>query len=58
MGDPMSAQDPRAMSRDDLVAYFDGGGDVSELPRDAPGPERAPQDAAAAVREEAPDVDG
>jgi hypothetical protein len=32
----MSAnRDPRTMSRDELVAYFDGGGDISELLRDA-----------------------
>ena len=28
-------RDPRTMSRDELVAYFDGGGDLSELLRDA-----------------------
>ena len=28
-------QDPRTMSRDELVAYFDGGGDISALLRDA-----------------------
>lgn len=28
-------RDPRAMSREELVAYFDGGGDISELLRDA-----------------------
>ena len=28
-------RDPRTMSRDELVAYFDGGGDISELLRDA-----------------------
>lgn len=28
-------RDPRAMSRDELVAYFDGGGDISSLLRDA-----------------------
>jgi len=27
--------DPRAMSRDELVAYFDGGGDISVLLRGA-----------------------
>jgi len=33
-------QDPRTMSREELVAYFDGGGDISELLRDAvPGPD-------------------
>lgn len=32
----MSVQrDPRTMSRDELVAYFDGGGDISELLRGA-----------------------
>lgn len=32
-------RDPRTMSRDELVAYFDGGGDISELLREAvPGP--------------------
>jgi hypothetical protein len=28
-------RDPRTMSRDELVAYFDGGGDNSELLLDA-----------------------
>ncbi|HZN72555.1 MAG TPA: ribbon-helix-helix domain-containing protein [Micromonosporaceae bacterium] len=28
-------RDPRMMSRDELVAYFDSGGDISELLRDA-----------------------
>ena len=32
MGD---SPDPRTMSRDELVAYFDSGGDLSELLRDA-----------------------
>jgi Ribbon-helix-helix protein, copG family len=36
-------RDPRTMSREDLVAYFDGGGDVSELLRDAaPGADLGP----------------
>jgi hypothetical protein len=44
-------RDPRTMSREELVAYFDGGGDISELLRDAavgpdlgpvPGPESMP----------------
>ncbi|GAA4455806.1 CopG family transcriptional regulator [Phytohabitans houttuyneae] len=44
-------RDPRTMSREELVAYFDGGGDISELLRDAavgpdlgpvPNPERIP----------------
>jgi len=36
-------RDPRTMSRDELVAYFDGGGDISELLRDAvPGPDLGP----------------
>jgi len=35
-GDTMTVyRDPRLMSRDELVAYFDGGGDISELLRDA-----------------------
>jgi hypothetical protein len=35
--------DPRTMSRDELVAYFDAGGDISELLRDAtPGPDLGP----------------
>jgi hypothetical protein len=35
--------DPRTMSRDELVAYFNGGGDISELLRDAvPGPDLGP----------------
>ena len=36
-------RDPRTMSRDELVAYFDGGGDISELLRDSvPGPDLGP----------------
>lgn len=36
-------RDPRTMSRDELVAYFDGGGDVSELLRGATvGPDLGP----------------
>jgi len=36
-------RDPRTMSRDELVAYFDGGGDISELLRDAAvGPDLGP----------------
>ncbi|BCB77683.1 hypothetical protein GCM10022251_63990 [Phytohabitans flavus] len=36
-------RDPRAMSRDELIAYFDGGGDISELLREAsPGPDLGP----------------
>ena len=36
-------RDPRTMSRDEFVAYFDGGGDISELLRDAvPGPALGP----------------
>jgi hypothetical protein len=36
-------RDPRSMSRDELVAYFDGGGDISELLRDAVvGPDLGP----------------
>ncbi|MCW6003777.1 hypothetical protein K1W54_04170 [Micromonospora sp. CPCC 205371] len=44
-------RDPRTMSREELVAYFDGGGDISELLRDAavapdlgpaPNPENVP----------------
>lgn len=31
----MSGRDPREMSRDELVAYFDAGGDISELLRGA-----------------------
>ena len=35
--------DPRTMSREELVAYFDGGGDISELLRDAAvGPDLGP----------------
>jgi hypothetical protein len=35
--------DPRTMSRDELVAYFNAGGDISELLRDAvPGPDLGP----------------
>jgi hypothetical protein len=35
-----SDRDPRTMSRDELVAYFDAGGDISELLRGAsPGPD-------------------
>lgn len=30
-----TGRDPRTMSRDELVAYFDGGGDISELLRGA-----------------------
>ena len=30
-------RDPRTMSREELVAYFDGGGDISELLRGATG---------------------
>ncbi|GFJ85018.1 hypothetical protein Phou_091980 [Phytohabitans houttuyneae] len=51
-GDAMTVhRDPRTMSREELVAYFDGGGDISELLRDAavgpdlgpvPNPERIP----------------
>ena len=38
-----SHRDPRTMSRDELVAYFDNGGDVSELLRDATrGPDLGP----------------
>jgi hypothetical protein len=33
-------RDPRTMSRDEFVAYFDSGGDICELLRDAvPGPD-------------------
>lgn len=36
-------RDPRLMNRDELVAYFDGGGDISELLRDATvGPDIGP----------------
>lgn len=36
-------RDPRTMSRDELVAYFDAGGDISDLLRDAaPGPDLGP----------------
>ena len=36
-------RDARTMSRDELVAYFDGGGDLSELLRDASrGPDLGP----------------
>lgn len=36
-------RDPRMMSRDELVAYFDSGGDISELLRDATvGPDLGP----------------
>ena len=36
-------RDPRTMSRDELVAYFDGGGDISELLRGAgSGPDLGP----------------
>jgi hypothetical protein len=36
-------RDPRTMSREELVAYFDGGGDISELLRDAAvGPDLGP----------------
>lgn len=48
----MTAQpDPRSMSRDELVAYFNNGGDISDLLRDsvvgpdlgpAPAPETIP----------------
>ncbi|WP_203700293.1 ribbon-helix-helix domain-containing protein [Asanoa iriomotensis] len=35
--------DPRTMSRDELVAYFDSGGDISELLRGAAvGPDLGP----------------
>ena len=36
-------RDPTTMSRDELVAYFEGGGDISELLRGAvPGPDLGP----------------
>ena len=36
-------RDPRKMSREELVAYFDRGGDISELLRGAaPGPDLGP----------------
>ena len=36
-------RDPRTMSREELVAYFDAGGDISELLRDAAvGPDLGP----------------
>jgi Ribbon-helix-helix protein, copG family len=36
-------RDPRTMSREELVAYFDSGGDISELLRDAVrGPDLGP----------------
>jgi hypothetical protein len=36
-------RDLRSMSREELVAYFDGGGDISELLRDARvGPDLGP----------------
>jgi hypothetical protein len=36
-------RDPRTMSRDELVAYFDAGGDISELLKDAvAGPDLGP----------------
>jgi hypothetical protein len=36
-------KDPRAMSRDELLAYFNAGGDISELLRDAvAGPDLGP----------------
>ena len=36
-------QDPRSMSRDELVAYFSAGGDISELLRGAtPGADLGP----------------
>ena len=37
------SRDPRTMSREELLAYFDGGGDISELLRGAgPGPDLGP----------------
>ncbi|GIF76998.1 ribbon-helix-helix domain-containing protein [Asanoa siamensis] len=36
-------RDPRAMTREELVAYFDAGGDISDLLRDAAaGPDLGP----------------
>ena len=38
-----SHRDPRTMSRDELVAYFDHGGDISDLLRNATaGPDLGP----------------
>lgn len=38
-----SHRDPRTMTRDELVAYFNAGGDISELLRDATaGPDIGP----------------
>ncbi|MFI7211675.1 ribbon-helix-helix protein, CopG family [Micromonospora maritima] len=47
----MSAdRDPRTMSREELVAYFDRGGDISELLRDATrGPDLGPAPAPESV---------
>ncbi|WP_326551552.1 hypothetical protein [Micromonospora sp. NBC_01813] len=38
-----ASRDPRTMTREELVAYFDRGGDISELLRDASrGPDLGP----------------
>ncbi|MFC4106284.1 CopG family transcriptional regulator [Micromonospora zhanjiangensis] len=43
-------RNPRTMSREELVAYFDGGGDISELLRDATsGPDLGPAPAPESV---------
>jgi hypothetical protein len=43
-------KDPRTMSRDELVAYFNAGGDISELLRDAtPGADIGPAPSADAI---------
>jgi hypothetical protein len=42
--------DPRSMSRDELVAYFNAGGDISDLLRDAvAGPDLGPAAAPEAI---------
>jgi hypothetical protein len=50
-GDPVTVnRDPRTMSREELVAYFDGGGDISELVRGATaGPDLGPAPAPESV---------
>lgn len=45
-----ASRDPRTMSREELVAYFDRGGDISELLRDASrGPDLGPAPAPESV---------
>lgn len=45
-----ASRDPRTMSREELVAYFDRGGDISELLRGASrGPDLGPAPAAESV---------